>query len=226
VKATRITVQSLGPPRKKRYLQNTLRKATVLARSNWKRAWIVSLWLLICVGLFLWKFFQYRQRSGFEVMGYCLCTAKGAAETLKFNMALILLPVCRNTITWLRSTWFSSVVPFNDNINFHKLIVAGIVVGIILHGGTHLACDFSRIVKADHYTFQQKTVEELPQMGWSCSFATGNSRFVLNSGMMMIEPSNCTFRFLLRHRRDIVSYNGGDQGYLNEFFPAHTNVLL
>lgn len=147
--------QSLGPPRKKRYLQNMLRKARVLARSNWKRVWIVSLWLLICVGLFLWKFFQYRQRSGFDVMGYCVCTAKGAAETLKFNMALILFPVCRNTITWLRSTWLSSVVPFNDNINFHKLIAAGIVVGVILHGGTHLGCDFPRIVKADHYTFQQ-----------------------------------------------------------------------
>ena len=113
--------QSLGPPRKKRYLQNMLRKARVLARSNWKRVWIVSLWLLICVGLFLWKFFQYRQRSGFDVMGYCVCTAKGAPETLKFNMALILFPVCRNTITWLRSTWLSSVVPFNDNINFHKV---------------------------------------------------------------------------------------------------------
>jgi len=35
-------------------------------------------------------------------MGYCLSTAKGAAETLKFNMALILFPVCRNSITWLR----------------------------------------------------------------------------------------------------------------------------
>lgn len=147
--------QSLWPSRKKRYLQNTLRRARVLARSNWKRAWIVSLWLLICTGLFLWKFFQYRQRSGFEVMGYCLCTAKGAAETLKFNMALILLPVCRNTITWLRSTWLGSVVSFNDNINFHKLIAAGIVVAIILHGGVHLACDFPRIAKADHYIFQQ-----------------------------------------------------------------------
>jgi hypothetical protein len=54
-------------------------------------------------------------------MGYCLLTAKGAAETLKFNMALILLPVCRNTITWLRSTRLGPLVPFDDNINFHKV---------------------------------------------------------------------------------------------------------
>lgn len=55
-------------------------------------------------------------------MGYCVTTAKGAAETLKFNMALVLFPVCRNTITWIRSkTKIGAVVPFNDNINFHKV---------------------------------------------------------------------------------------------------------
>lgn len=91
-------------------------------RSQWRRWWIVLLWLIVCVALFTWKFIQYRYRMAYEVMGYCLCTAKGAAETLKFNMAVILLPVCRNTVTWLRTNrWISSVVPFNDNINFHKV---------------------------------------------------------------------------------------------------------
>ncbi|PIA42713.1 hypothetical protein AQUCO_02000280v1 [Aquilegia coerulea] len=61
-------------------------------------------------------------KKAFEVMGYCLCAAKGAAETLKFNMALILLPVCRNTITWLwKNRSINSVIPFNDNVNFHKI---------------------------------------------------------------------------------------------------------
>jgi hypothetical protein len=56
---------------------------------------------------------------------------------------------------------------------------------------------------------------------------TGNRKFVLNLGMMMIEPLNCAFMFLLQHGRDIVSYNGRDQGYLNEtVLLAHTNVLL
>ncbi|KAH9315228.1 hypothetical protein KI387_023855 [Taxus chinensis] len=147
--------QSLAPPKKKRFGSNMLRKAIVAGRSHWKRAWIVTLWLLVCVGLFIWKFVVYKRRSAFEVMGYCVCTAKGAAETLKLNMALILLPVCRNTITWLRSSSLASFLPFNDNIYFHKVIAGGIVLGVILHGGSHLACDFPRIVKADHYTFEE-----------------------------------------------------------------------
>ncbi|KAM7517074.1 hypothetical protein LguiA_006657 [Lonicera macranthoides] len=48
---------------------------------------------------------------------------------------------------------------------------------------------------------------------------------------MVIEPSNCTFKILMDHRSDIVSYNGGDQGYLNEVFvwwhrlPRRVNFL-
>lgn len=76
---------------------------------------------MIMIGLFTWKFFQYKQKEAFEIMGYCLLTAKGAAETLKLNMAIILLPVCRNIITWLRSTKLGYFVPLDDNINFHKV---------------------------------------------------------------------------------------------------------
>ncbi|XP_010525992.1 PREDICTED: UDP-glucuronate:xylan alpha-glucuronosyltransferase 2 isoform X2 [Tarenaya hassleriana] len=65
-----------------------------------------------------------------------------------------------------------------------------------------------------------------PQMS-----ATGNDVWIFNSGVMVIEPSNCTFRTLMSQRNDIVSYNGGDQGYLNEIFvwwhrlPRRVNFL-
>ncbi|KAM1515682.1 hypothetical protein ACFX10_014757 [Malus domestica] len=90
-------------------------------QENWRRVWVLTLWFCIMIALFTWKFIQYKQKSAFQIMGYCLLTAKGAGETLKFNMALVLLPVCRNTITRLRSTRLGFFVPFDDNINFHKV---------------------------------------------------------------------------------------------------------
>lgn len=93
-----------------------------LVLENWQRGWILLLWMMAMAGLFAWKFIQYKNMAAFQVMGYCLTTAKGAAETLKLNMALILLPVCRNTLTWLRSTRARYFVPFDDNINFHKVL--------------------------------------------------------------------------------------------------------
>ncbi|KAJ9147998.1 hypothetical protein P3X46_030097 [Hevea brasiliensis] len=124
-------------------------------QENWRRIWVLTLWALIMIGLFTWKFSQYKRKNAFKVMGYCLLTAKGAAETLKLNMALILLPVCRNTITWLRSTRLGYFVPFDDNINFHKTIAAAIVIGIILHAGNHLACDFPKLINSSHDDYQK-----------------------------------------------------------------------
>ncbi|XP_015968605.1 respiratory burst oxidase homolog protein B [Arachis duranensis] len=141
--------QKLVPTKEHNPIKRGLRSLSYFIEDNWKRLWIIALWLCICAGLFTWKFIQYKNRAVFHVMGYCVTTAKGAAETLKFNMALILLPVCRNTITWLRSrTKLGMAVPFDDNINFHKVIAFGVAIGVGLHAISHLTCDFPRLLHA------------------------------------------------------------------------------
>ncbi|KAG7023975.1 Respiratory burst oxidase-like protein B, partial [Cucurbita argyrosperma subsp. argyrosperma] len=118
---SQLLSQKLVPTKEYNPIKRTYRSLRYFVEDNRKRIWIFSLWLAICAALFAWKFVQYRHRAVFHVMGYCVTTAKGAAETLKFNMAIVLLPVCRNTITWLRSTTkLGAVIPFDDNVNFHK----------------------------------------------------------------------------------------------------------
>ncbi|XP_062084735.1 putative UDP-glucuronate:xylan alpha-glucuronosyltransferase 5 [Humulus lupulus] len=48
--------------------------------------------------------------------------------------------------------------------------------------------------------------------------AAGNDRYLFNSGVMVIEPSNCLFKVLTEKTFELKSYNGGDQGFLNEVF--------
>ncbi|CAN6845558.1 unnamed protein product [Brassica oleracea var. botrytis] len=61
--------------------------------------------------------------------------------------------------------------------------------------------------------------------------ATGNDGTLFNSGLMVVEPSNVTFKLLMDHMDEVVSYNGGDQGYLKEIFtwwhhiPKHMNFF-
>ncbi|XP_058221062.1 UDP-glucuronate:xylan alpha-glucuronosyltransferase 2 [Rhododendron vialii] len=61
--------------------------------------------------------------------------------------------------------------------------------------------------------------------------AVGNDVSIFNSGIMVIEPSNCTFEYFMQRTNDVVSYNGGDQGFLNEVFvwwhrlPRRVNFL-
>ncbi|KAK8697060.1 hypothetical protein V6N13_113222 [Hibiscus sabdariffa] len=140
--------QNLSSIRPKSMFRRVWFKLRCLLLENWRRGWILLLWMMTMATLFVWKFMQYKNRAAFQVMGYCLCTAKGAAETLKLNMALILLPVCRNTLTWLRSTRARSFVPFDDSINFHKTIACAIATGIFVHAGSHLACDFIRLTNS------------------------------------------------------------------------------
>ncbi|KAG4396620.1 hypothetical protein GLYMA_19G233900v4 [Glycine max] len=141
--------QKLVPTKDYNPIKRGFRSLAYFVEDNWKRIWVILLWLSICAALFTWKFIQYKHRAVFDVMGYCVTSAKGAAETLKFNMALILLPVCRNTITWLRSkTKLGMAVPFDDNINFHKVIAFGIAIGVGIHAIAHLTCDFPRLLHA------------------------------------------------------------------------------
>ncbi|KAI7740676.1 hypothetical protein M8C21_025559, partial [Ambrosia artemisiifolia] len=124
-------------------------------QDNWQRCWVIVLWIGIMTGLFTWKYIQYRHRAVYKVLGPCVCIAKGAAETLKLNMAIILLPVCRNTITWLRNkTKMGVVVPFDDNLNFHKVIAVAITIGVGLHGITHLTCDFPLLIHATEEEYE------------------------------------------------------------------------
>nr|GMD48119.1 respiratory burst oxidase homolog protein B [Ipomoea batatas] len=146
---SQLLSQKLKPTKEPNPLIRCYKKLKYFIEDNWKRIWVMALWLSICAGLFTWKFIQYKHRAVFDIMGYCVSTAKGGAETTKLNMALILLPVCRNTITWLRTrTKLGAIIPFNDNINFHKVIALGVVVGVGLHAISHLTCDFPRLLHA------------------------------------------------------------------------------
>ncbi|XVF63872.1 hypothetical protein PTKIN_Ptkin09bG0121100 [Pterospermum kingtungense] len=162
--------QKLKPTQENNPLKRWYQKTRYFIMDNWQRVWVMMLWLGIVGGLFAYKFVQYRNKAAFDVMGYCVCIAKGGAETLKFNMALILLPVCRNTITWLRNkTKLGAVVPFDDNLNFHKVIAVGITVGVILHGGAHLTCDFPRLLHATEEEYEPMEPffgEEQPENYW------------------------------------------------------------
>ncbi|XP_068664729.1 putative respiratory burst oxidase homolog protein H [Aristolochia californica] len=154
-KRSHTLAKTMIPSRYRNPLNRFLSRAFEAMQDNWKRIWIILLWLTGNLLLFGWKFHQFRHKEAFRVMGYCVCVAKGSAETTKLNMALILLPVCRNTITWLRSSFLSSIIPFDDNINFHKVLAFGITVGAIVHTLVHLLCDFPRMASCPSDLFMR-----------------------------------------------------------------------
>ncbi|CAM6105983.1 unnamed protein product [Calypogeia fissa] len=150
-----IIGQQLVPPRQKTRWKRYSKETYHYIHDHRRQIIIIALWVIANVGVFTWKFIQFHNRSSFEMLGYCLCSAKGGAEMCKLNFGLVLLPVCRNSITWLRSTLFGTIVPFDDNIKFHKLIAYGIVLGAILHIVPHVTCNIPRIIHAPYPVFME-----------------------------------------------------------------------
>ncbi|XP_010549836.1 PREDICTED: putative UDP-glucuronate:xylan alpha-glucuronosyltransferase 5 [Tarenaya hassleriana] len=76
--------------------------------------------------------------------------------------------------------------------------------------------DYDKLVFIDADIVVLKNLDHLffyPQLS-----AAGNDKDLFNSGVMVLEPSKCMFEDLKRKSLKIESYNGGDQGFLNENF--------
>ncbi|CAN6232052.1 unnamed protein product [Urochloa humidicola] len=89
--------------------------------------------------------------------------------------------------------------------------------------------EYDRVVFLDADLLVQRAMD--PHFAMPEVSATGNAGSYFNSGVMVVEPCECTFKLLVDHVGDIESYNGGDQGYLNEVFawwhrlPSHANYM-
>ncbi|OIT05081.1 PREDICTED: putative respiratory burst oxidase homolog protein H isoform X1 [Nicotiana attenuata] len=194
---------------------------------NWKRIWVVTLWLSINLILFIWKVQQFKGRAAFKIMGYCVCIAKAAGETLKFNMALILLPVCRRTLTQLRETFLGSIIPFDDNINFHKMISLGITLGTFIHVLFHTSCNFVKLVSCpkskfmtvlgSNFDYHQPTYMDLVA---SIPGVTG----ILMTLLMLFSFTLATHSF----RRNVIKLPGSFRHLagFNAFWYAHHLLVL
>ncbi|KAM3218263.1 hypothetical protein P3L10_022793 [Capsicum annuum] len=119
-------------------------------------------------------------------------------------MALILLLVCRNTITCLRSAKLSSFVPFDDNINFHMTVAAAIVTGITLHVGNHLVCDFPKLIRANSTYYQKYLVNDFgPSKPWYIDLVKGVEGVM---GLIMVILMAIAFTLAMRwFRKSLIT---------------------
>ncbi|KAJ3673690.1 hypothetical protein LUZ60_005682 [Juncus effusus] len=76
--------------------------------------------------------------------------------------------------------------------------------------------DYDKIILIDTDTIVIRNLDVIFQ--FPAISARSNHDFIFNSGIMVLEPSNCTFNTMMKHIESVKSYNGGDQGFLNEIF--------
>ena len=57
-----------------------------------------------------------------SISGDGISLTRGAAAAISFTFSLLLLTMCRNSITLLRGTFINLYVPFDSHVTFHKLV--------------------------------------------------------------------------------------------------------
>lgn len=95
-----------------------------------RRAFTGCLLAAAIIGCFLWRFLMYATghpdaalwQQRLALYSWSLPVAKGFGQSSKLIFALILLPISRNTITFLRTTPLRHILHFNDAITVHQTL--------------------------------------------------------------------------------------------------------
>nr|7U8G_A Chain A, EGFP, Cytochrome b-245 heavy chain chimera [Homo sapiens] len=125
---------------------------------------VILVWLGLNVFLFVWYYRVYDIPPKFfytrKLLGSALALARAPAACLNFNCMLILLPVCRNLLSFLRgsSACCSTRVrrQLDRNLTFHKMVAWMIALHSAIHTIAHLFnvewCVNARVNNSDPYS--------------------------------------------------------------------------
>ncbi len=119
--------------------------AVMMPQENWLRRWhalqnswvkILFLLLFIGINIALFLYAYTLPKYAFNTDWYRL--ARGCGLALNFDGALVLVPVMRRWITWLRKTKLNEFLPIDEHIQFHKLVGHVIFVLSLVHTIAHI----------------------------------------------------------------------------------------
>ncbi|CAG8781557.1 18675_t:CDS:1, partial [Acaulospora morrowiae] len=98
-------------------------------------------WFGSHIGLFIFGFLKQKddvELNNLNVLGLSVWSSRGAGLCLAYDGALILLPMCRNIIKYLRGISFiNKVIPFDENIWFHRQTAYAMLFFTLVHVFAH-----------------------------------------------------------------------------------------
>ncbi|KAL0260022.1 hypothetical protein SLS55_005766 [Diplodia seriata] len=111
-----------------------------MVNEGWRRLFVFA-FMLSHAMIFSFGMVHYGLKDNMtqsrEQFGATFVIARAAALVLHFDVALILLPVCRNLISLMRRTSLNGIIQFDKNITFHILVAWSIVFFSWVHTVAH-----------------------------------------------------------------------------------------
>ncbi|KAM9977818.1 hypothetical protein ACTFIR_011692 [Dictyostelium discoideum] len=95
--------------------------------------YIMLFYIALNIGVGVHMFYKMYHSDIFEFLGLSFCFSRTAARLINLNSAVILLPVLRNFLSWLRGTIVNNYIPIDKHLNFHKLCAFMLFCCTIIH---------------------------------------------------------------------------------------------
>lgn len=86
-----------------------------------------------------WRYSDQRIGGGLRgITGQGVAVTRGGASAMMWTFSLALLPMCRNLMTALRSTFLRHAIPFDKAVAFHKIAALTGGLFVLVHLGGHV----------------------------------------------------------------------------------------
>lgn len=92
---------------------------------------VVLLWILANAGVFTFVMLWGRDGSPVNEL---MRLGKALGTCIAFNGAVVLVPVMRRLLSWMRSTWLGRILPIDDAIAFHRTVGHALFFLGLAHG--------------------------------------------------------------------------------------------
>ncbi|XP_044264795.1 NADPH oxidase 5 isoform X3 [Tribolium madens] len=122
-------------------------------KNNYVYLIFLAAFLIVNAALFISRAIEYRDKNWYTIF------ARACGQCLNFNCMFVLVLMLRQCITFLRTRGYSSMLPLDQHIYFHKLTGMFIFGYSVLHTIMHV-CNFSLVVVDSPINVKNLTVNE------------------------------------------------------------------
>jgi NADPH oxidase 1 len=107
---------------------------------NWRLIKFHSIFWGLHLAVFVYGWYKQQNDSELRILntiGNSVLASRGAAMVLSVDCAMLLFGVCRNTITFLRQSWLNRLIPFEENLYFHRWTAYSMILFALIHVNAH-----------------------------------------------------------------------------------------
>ena len=101
--------------------------------NNVPKVFTLCLYVGVHIGLFAWVFTERLLQTVNDSAYWGVIVARVGGMWLNFNCALIIIPMCRASMTMLRGSIIDKFIPMDEAISFHKTIGKVLFCSMVVH---------------------------------------------------------------------------------------------